>query len=172
MRLENLHKNTARRQTCARRTLGGAAVRGRSRGSPRSWRRLGYTSPCMNPLSKTGATIVILALASYTVAVLTEQRQRRLSPRVLRFLTAGVVLDVIATVFMILGSSKGAFTLHGLLGYSSLAAMMVDTVLVWRLAGSAGPDAAVPRGLHLYTRAAYLWWIAAFITGGLLVALR
>jgi hypothetical protein len=30
----------------------------------------------------------------------------------------------------------------------------------------------VPRGLHLFTRAAYLWWVAAFITGGLLVAMR
>jgi hypothetical protein len=126
----------------------------------------------MNPLSKTGAAIVLFALASYTVAVVTEQRQRRLSPRVLRFLTVGVILDVTATVFMILGSSKGAFTLHGLLGYSSLAAMIADTVLVWWLSGRAGSDAAVPRGLHLYTRVAYLWWVAAFITGGLLVAMR
>ena len=126
----------------------------------------------MNPLSKVGATIVILALASYTVAVITEQRQRRLSHRVLRFLTIGVILDVTATVFMILGSSKGAFTLHGLLGYSSLSAMIVDTALVWRLAGRAGTNAPVPRGLHLYTRVAYGWWVAAFITGGLLVAMR
>ncbi len=126
----------------------------------------------MNPLSKTGATIVLFALASYTVAVITEQRQHRITPRMLRFLTAGVLLDVTATVFMILGSSKGAFTLHGLLGYSSLAAMIVDTGLMWRLARNAGADAAVPRGLHLYTRVAYGWWLTAFITGGLLVALR
>ena len=126
----------------------------------------------MNPLSKIGATIVLFALASYTIAVITEQRQRRLSARVLRFLTVGVILDVTATVFMVLGSSKGPFTLHGLLGYSSLAAMIVDTVLVWRLARSAGAAAAVPSGLHLYTRVAYLWWVAAFITGGLLVAMR
>jgi hypothetical protein len=126
----------------------------------------------MNPLSKIGATIVMFALASYTVAVVTEQRQRRLSPRVVRFLTVGVILDVTATVFMVLGSSKGAFTLHGLLGYSSLAAMVVDTALVWRLARRAGTGAPVPRGLHLYTRVAYTWWVAAFITGGLLVAMR
>jgi uncharacterized membrane protein len=126
----------------------------------------------MNPLSRTGATIVVFALLSYTVAVVAEQRRRRLAPRVLLFLTIGVLLDVTATAFMILGSSKGAFTLHGVLGYSSLAAMIVDTLLVWRLAASRGAEAAVPRGLHLYTRAAYLWWVAAFITGGLLVAMR
>ena len=126
----------------------------------------------MNPLSKTGATIVVLALASYTVAVIAEQRRRRITPRVLLFLTVGVLLDVTATVFMILGSSKGAFTLHGALGYSSLAAMIVDTILIWRRASSGPLDAPVPRGLHLYTRVAYLWWVAAFITGGLLVAMR
>jgi hypothetical protein len=126
----------------------------------------------MNPLSRTGATIVVFALFSYTVAVVGEQRRRRLAPQTLAFLTIGVLLDVTATAFMILGSSKGAFTLHGVLGYSSLAAMIIDTALIWRLATSAGPSAAVPRGLHLYTRFAYLWWVAAFITGGLLVAMR
>lgn len=126
----------------------------------------------MNPLSKTGAVIVVFALLSYTIAVVGEQRRRRLAPQVLAFLTIGVLLDVTATIFMILGSSKGAFTVHGLLGYSSLAAMIIDTLLVWRLASAAGPGAAVPRGLHLYTRLAYLWWVAAFITGGLLVAMR
>ena len=126
----------------------------------------------MNPLSKAGATIVVFALLSYTVAVVGEQRRRRLSPQTLAFLTVGVLLDVTATIFMILGSSKGAFTLHGVLGYSSLAAMIIDTLLVWRLAAGAGPGADVPRGLHLYTRFAYLWWVAAFITGGLLVAMR
>ena len=126
----------------------------------------------MNPLSQTGATIVVFALLAYTVAVVGEQRRRRLAPQTLAFLTIGVLLDVTATAFMILGSSKGAFTLHGVLGYSSLAAMIIDTALIWRLATASGPTAAVPRGLHLYTRFAYLWWVAAFITGGLLVAMR
>lgn len=126
----------------------------------------------MNPLSKAGATIVVLALLSYTVAVVGEQRRRRLAPQVLAFLTIGVLLDVTATIFMILGSSAGAFTLHGLLGYSSLAGMIVDTLLTWRLATRFGPVAEVPRGLHLYTRYAYLWWVVAFISGGLLVAMR
>jgi hypothetical protein len=56
----------------------------------------------MNPLATTGATIVVFALLSYTVAVFGEQRRRRLSPQTLAFLTVGVLLDVTATVFMIL----------------------------------------------------------------------
>jgi hypothetical protein len=126
----------------------------------------------VHPLARTGAAIVILALAAYTVAVVSEQRTRLVTRRMLGFLTAGVILDVTATVFMILGSTKGAFTLHGLLGYSSLGAMVIDTILVWRFSLTQPEGARVPDGLHRYTRVAYGWWIAAFVTGGLLVALR
>jgi hypothetical protein len=126
----------------------------------------------MHPLARIGASIVILALASYTAGVVTEQRTRRITSRVLTFLTIGLALDVTATIFMILGSSKGAFTLHGLLGYSSLAGMLADTALIWRFGLRQPAGTPVPDGLHLFTRLAYGWWIAAFITGGLLVALR
>jgi hypothetical protein len=79
----------------------------------------------MNPVAKTGAIIVVCALASYGVAVFVEQRRRMVTPLVLLFLGLGVTLDVTATGFMIAGSSKGPFTLHGLLGYSSLAGMII-----------------------------------------------
>ena len=95
-----------------------------------------------------------------------------MTPLVLLFLTLGVLLDVTATAFMIAGSSKGPFTLHGLLGYSSLAGMIVDAGLIWRFRLNHPQTAPMPRGLHLYTRAVYVWWIAAFVTGGLLVAMR
>lgn len=126
----------------------------------------------MNAISMTGATIVVFAMISYSIAVITEQKQRRVTKFILRFLTAGVVLDIIATTFMIIGSSRGAFTLHGILGYSSLAAMLIDTVLIWRFYKSNGTGTRVISTLHNYTRIAYGWWIAAFITGILLVATR
>ena len=78
-----------------------------------------------------GAGIVIFALLSYSISIITEQRTRQVSPFVLRFLTIGIVLDITATTFMIIGSKSGAFTLHGILGYSSLAAMLIDTILIW-----------------------------------------
>ena len=126
----------------------------------------------MNTLLRIGTTIVIFALAFYSVAVITEQRKKIISKTVLTFLTLGVLLDMVATTFMILGSAKGAFTMHGVIGYSSLAAMFTDAVLMWRLKSKAGINSQVPRKLHLYSRYAYLWWVLAFITGGLLVVLR
>lgn len=126
----------------------------------------------MNPLAKTGAIIVVFALASYSIAVVTEQRRRLITPVVLLCFTLGVLLDVTATAFMIFGSSKGPFTLHGLLGYSSLAGMVIDAALIWRFRLNHPQSTPVPDRLHLFTRVVYVWWIAAFVTGGLLVALR
>lgn len=125
----------------------------------------------MNTLLKTGTSIVMLALASYSVAIVTEQTKKTVSKRVLLFLTLGVILDVSATIFMILGSSKGILTLHGVIGYSSLLGMFTDAVLIWRLRNKNGLGTEVPRGIHLFSRYAYIWWVIAFITGGLLVAL-
>ena len=119
-----------------------------------------------------GAGIVIFALLSYSLSIITEQRKRLVTPFVLRFLTIGVVLDITATAFMIIGSKSGAFTLHGILGYSSLAAMLTDTILIWRFHLGSKPGAEVPAKLHIYSRFAYGWWIVAFITGLLLVVLR
>lgn len=125
----------------------------------------------MNALLITGTSIVFLALASYSTAIITEQRTKTLSRKVLIFLTLGVCLDITATVFMILGSSKGGLTLHGFIGYSSLLGMFTDAVLLWRQKSKSGFNSPIPQKLHLYSRYAYIWWVLAFITGGLLVAL-
>ncbi len=126
----------------------------------------------MNPLLQAGTTIVVFALASYSIAIFTEQRKKILRRRILVFLTLGVALDITATILMILGSSKGVFTLHGIIGYSSLAGMFIDAVMIWRLKIKNGSYCPVPDKIHIYSRYAYIWWVIAFITGGLLVALR
>jgi hypothetical protein len=126
----------------------------------------------MNGLLQTGTSIVVLALLSYTIAIFTEQRKKILRRRILVFLTLGVALDITATIFMILGSSKGVFTLHAFLGYSSLAGMFMDAVLIWRLKIKNGSYCPIPNNIHIYSRYAYLWWVLAFITGGLMVVLR
>ena len=123
----------------------------------------------MNILLMIGSFVVILALIAYSVGIITEQRTHKIGLRVIRFVTIGIILDIVATTFMIVGSSNSPFTLHGLLGYSALAVMLVDVILIWRLKLAKGIDAEVPKSLHLYSRYAYAWWVIAFITGGLMV---
>ena len=126
----------------------------------------------MNLLSLTGIIVVQAALVSYSIAIVTEQRKRLVTRQVVAFLITGVILDITATTFMILGSSRGAFTLHGILGYSSLAGMLIDAFLIRRFFRNNSRDRVVTNGIHWYSLGAYLWWIAAYITGALLVAYK
>jgi hypothetical protein len=125
----------------------------------------------MLPLAKIAATVVTLALISYSIAIITEQRRRKVINRVLIFLTLGVVLDISATTMMIIVSENSPFTLHGMLGYSSLTLMVIDAVLLWRFRMKTSSSELVPKPLHLYSRIAYIWWVAAYITGTLMVML-
>jgi hypothetical protein len=124
----------------------------------------------MKTASITGSIIVTLALVFYSIAFAKERRAKLVTSKVLLFYTIGITLDITATIFMIIGSSKGLLTFHGFIGYSSLLAMLTDTALLWRYNLKFGDSTEVSRNLHLYSRIAYIWWIIAYITGGLLVA--
>ena len=115
-----------------------------------------------------GATIVTIALVSYSIGIISEQVMKKLIPRVMVFVTLGVVLDVTATIFMILGSKNSPFTLHGLIGYSALLAMIIEVIRIWHAYIKKGIRSEVPRGVHLYSRYAYIWWVIAYITGTLI----
>jgi len=126
----------------------------------------------MKIYSLIGSFVVIFALVFYSIGFAREQKKKLVTSRVLLFYTLGVIFDISATSLMILGSSKGLLTFHGFIGYSSLLGMSIDTFLLWKHHLKKGTDENVSKGLNLFSRVAYIWWVAAFITGGLLVALR
>ncbi len=125
----------------------------------------------MRTASIIGSMVVTIALVFYSLGYINERRKQLITARVLLFYTIGVSLDITATIFMIIGSSKGLVTLHGFIGYSSLLGMLADTILLWRHNLTMGPEKNVSRRLQLFSRITYTWWIIAYITGGLLVAI-
>jgi len=122
----------------------------------------------MNTLSMIGASVVTIALVSYSIGIISEQVKKKLIPRVMIFVTMGVVLDVTATIFMILGSKNSPFTLHGFIGYSALLAMIIEVIRIWNAFIKRGIRSDVPGAVHLYSRYAYIWWVIAYITGTLI----
>jgi len=126
----------------------------------------------MKTISMIGATVVTLALISYSIGVITEQRKRKLVKNVLLFISLGIILDVAATLCMIIGSTNSPFTIHGFLGYSALLGMLIDVVLIWKFKINNDAGIKVPKPLHRYTLYAYLWWVVAYITGSLLVMMK
>lgn len=126
----------------------------------------------MKPVLIAGTAIVNLALISYSIGIITEQRKKIVSRRVLVFVSLGLLFDITATILMIIGSENPAFTVHGIIGYSSLTGMLIDAILLWRFSMKNGPEARVGKGLHWYTRIAYVYWLSAYITGALIVMMK
>jgi len=122
----------------------------------------------MDPVRMAAVLTVTIALTLYTVGTVKQQRSRRSTPGVRGWLTTGVAFDVTATALMIVASKSLTPTLHGLLGYSALAFMLTDTILMWRHARAQG-QAEVSKGLHVYSRVAYGYWVVAYFTGAAMV---
>jgi uncharacterized repeat protein (TIGR03987 family) len=126
----------------------------------------------VNPTLIKAVIVVTFALLFYSVAVITEQRRKALSRRIIYILTAGLVCDISSTALMIVGSRRIPITIHGFLGYSALILMLLDTILIWRYwiknRRSADSAVKVPKSLHLYTRVAYGWWVIAYIAGAVI----
>jgi len=115
--------------------------------------------------------IVNLALISYSIAIYTQSKTRIMSRKVLGFLTAGIIFDITATILMILGSGN-YLTVHGIVGYSSLLGMLTDVYFSYRLKSQGGINAQVSAKFNRNSLIAYFYWICAYITGALIVALK
>ena len=126
----------------------------------------------MNPTLIWGTRIVVIALLSYTLAFVIEQRKTLITRAVLIFQSGGLVFDVVSTLLMILGSGNTPLTVHGFIGYSALVIMIIKTIFFWRHSNRHGVSGKVGKSLHWYSRVAYVWWVVAFVLGGLLVFLK
>lgn len=123
----------------------------------------------MNILSIIGAFIITLAFLSYGIGSISVQRFKVVTPGVLIFISIGVVLDIVAVVFMISGSRNTPFSLHGFLGYSAFLTMVIDLFFIWRSYKRNGRDSVINKALITYSKIAYGWWVIAYFTGSLLV---
>jgi len=121
----------------------------------------------MNSTLVKAVVVVTFALVCYSIAVVSEQRKRYISKLILIFLTVGVVLDISSTTLMIIGTRKIPFSVHGFIGYTALIVMLIDAILIWRFWRKNG-EIDVSRGLNIYTRLAYAWWVVAYVAGAII----
>ena len=126
----------------------------------------------MKPILIAGTSIVNLALISYSIAVFKQRKAKALTKNVMIFLSLGIILDITATICMVMGSSKGGVSLHGFIGYSSLLGMLIDTYFSYRKVSQNGLGCSLTTSFTRNTTLVYLYWVAAYITGALIVAFR
>lgn len=112
-----------------------------------------------------GIAFVHLALIFYILFIIQEHKKRKAAKSVLSLITIAVLFDIIATACMMAGTTRTYFTFHGIIGYIGLLLMLTDAVLLWKHKIKEGAEVLLSRGLHLYSKIAFSWWMIAFITG-------
>jgi len=119
-----------------------------------------------------GISIVNLALIAYSVAFFNQVKRKTINRFFLIALTTGVLLDLISTICMIIGSSKGIITLHGIIGYSSLSGMILETIFCYRYTKQNGIGTSTSSKLYTWTKVLYIYWVLVYISGAILIMLR
>jgi uncharacterized repeat protein (TIGR03987 family) len=119
----------------------------------------------MSPILIIGSIVVTLSLISYSIGIFNEQRKRTLIWSVLILLGVGLLLDIGGTTCMIIGSSNGPFTIHGIIGFTALGGMLIDNILLWNTKSKFGIGVQISKPLHLYSRFAYIWWALVYFSG-------
>ena len=126
----------------------------------------------MNTCLLFGISIVNIALLLYTSAFVIARRKKIVSKLFYSVLLAGVFFDISATTLMIIGSSHGPLTLHGIIGYSSLGAMITEAVNYFLFVRKNGFGTSFSKkSLKVFTFV-FIYWVLAYITGSVLVMLR
>ena len=119
----------------------------------------------MAEITKVGIFFVHFALIFYTLFIIYEGKDRRVTTRVILFITFAVLFDITATACMMIGTTRTYFTFHGILGYIGLLLMIIDFILLLKFRIKYGSETAITETLNKYSKIAYYWWLVAFITG-------
>lgn len=126
----------------------------------------------MNQLLHFGILVVNLALAGYSLAFIAVGKSKKPSNLFFGSLLAGLLFDITATILMIAGSSNGPVTLHGVIGYSALLFMLYETYSTLRFRRRNRTNEGLGnKQVRLFT-IAYFYWIAAYITGVVIVMMK
>jgi hypothetical protein len=123
----------------------------------------------MNPYLYLGMTFATVALLFYSIFYGRNRKLDLVSKGDCALQTTGLGFDLAGTVLMIVGSRNIPLTIHGIIGYSALLAMIVKTGAIWRQLLRDGKRSGAMR---LYGKLAYFWWIAAYVAGGVIAMLE
>jgi len=112
-----------------------------------------------------GISIVNIALISYSIFFFMKKGKAFKFINVI-YLFIGVLLDFVSTLLMIIGSSKGLITLHGVLGYTALIGMFAELLIVIR---TYKDKIEISNKVKWVTKITYIWWIFVYFAGLIMI---
>jgi hypothetical protein len=121
----------------------------------------------MNGFLFAGMGVVTVALTFYTIFIIQKTKNKVISTKICSIVSIGALFDISGTILMIIGSKKIPLTIHGIIGYSALLAMIIETILMWKYLATNG-NKETRKSLNIYTWIAYSWWVIAYFAGGAL----
>lgn len=125
----------------------------------------------MQPKLIAGVALVNLALIIYTIFIIRFRKKQKMDRANLILFAFGALVNMASTVLMILGSSKGGFSLHSYIGYSGLLSILIALFFSFRKVFAQGFEAEITSPFKRGVSLAYFLWIAAYIAGALVVAM-
>jgi hypothetical protein len=123
----------------------------------------------MNPYLYLGVAFATVALLFYSLFYWRNRKRELVTRGGCLLQMTGLDFDIAGTVLMIVGSKNIPLTVHGIIGYSALLAMLVKTAITWRQ-GLRGEKRSA--GAKAFGSVAYFWWILAYLAGGMIAMLE
>jgi len=119
-----------------------------------------------------GILLVNLALILYSIAIIPVIIKKTLLKFTFPAFFLGIVCDLSATICMVIGSTHTALSRHGLIGYSALAFMILDVVLLFRFKAKNVEKTTLPPRMYDFTKMVYFWWLVAYASGAFIIMFR
>lgn len=116
----------------------------------------------MNIFLIVGIGLVNFAFIFYTIFFIRKLKKKILNSKSMIILFIGILFDISATLFMIIGSKNVELTFHGIVGYIALIGMIIDFLIIFYHFKKVK---SIPRQLSIYTNLIYFWWISIYIYG-------
>lgn len=112
---------------------------------------------------------MLLAATFYTVAVFSERAAGILKPWHLALFWLGLVFDTFGTTLMAQIAGGWKWDLHGVIGLTAVALMLIHSI--WATIALAFKQERVLRSFRKFSVHVWALWMAALISGIVLVAL-
>jgi uncharacterized repeat protein (TIGR03987 family) len=115
-------------------------------------------------------TAMLLAATLYTIAVFGERAAHQLKPWHLALFWLGLVFDTTGTTLMAQIAGGWRFDVHGVTGMFAIALMLTHSV--WATLALLLKKERVLRSFHKFSIHVWALWMAALISGIVLVAMK
>ncbi len=112
-----------------------------------------------------GAAFITIAVIIYTITIIFEIKQSKISKKMFRLFMLAVAFDFLATTCMFIAAGRLVLNTHGTLGFTALLLMLTKLIYVSRFNTKHELGTKLPKNIQIISLFIYIYWIIAYING-------